>query len=90
MIEDHMCLYLCCKTIIKISQLLCSFMILGKICGTKLPLNDVISTGNQVLLRFTSDESTNGKGFNMTWTSRRHVTETGRYRTKLMELYVTI
>ncbi|KAL7734838.1 hypothetical protein ACLKA6_011119 [Drosophila palustris] len=46
--------------------------LIGRFCGNKLPLDNgtVMTTQEQMFLWFLSNNATQGKGFNLTWTSK--------------------
>eukprot|EP00795_Rhopilema_esculentum_P012904 gene12904-3657_t len=51
--------------------------LIGRFCGNKPPKSDLLFHGKQVLIKFKTDDSTNGKGFNITWTSNEISREKG-------------
>jgi len=54
---------------------------LGKFCGSKIPKMPLRPSGNKVLVKFTSDESTAGRGFKLQWKAEKlEVAEKGPRR----------
>eukprot|EP00794_Sanderia_malayensis_P016911 gene16911-18617_t len=48
-----------------------SAKLLGRYCGSKRPKENIIVYGPRAFIKFSSDDSTVGFGFNITWTSKR-------------------
>eukprot|EP00794_Sanderia_malayensis_P016910 gene16910-18616_t len=44
---------------------------LGKFCGNKISTSTLKPSGNKVLVSFTSDDSNGGRGFKISWTSKK-------------------
>ena len=44
---------------------------IGKFCGSKIPKRPLRPSGNKVLIKFTSDDSTAGRGFKLQWTAEK-------------------
>ncbi|XP_065072372.1 CUB and peptidase domain-containing protein 2-like [Rhopilema esculentum] len=51
---------------------------LGKFCGNKVPKRPLKPSGNKVLIKFRSDDSTGGRGFKLEWSAKKlQVKESG-------------